>query len=636
MIAADIDSVLRAAVDLHRQNRFIEADRLYAAVLAQDPDHPDALHLSGLTARHLGDPVLALARLTRAVEQQPNFVAALLNLGNFLASRGRPEDALTRFRQAMAAQPDNVDLYLAAGAMLVNAGRPAAAAAYYQAAAALIPNHPTIQSNLGVALRGAGQAAGAVTWYRRALRVGGPNAVLLSNLGSLLRENKDCAAQPALRLAVALSPDVAVGYGNLAALSYDDGDFLAAEAGCRRSLLLQPDNPELWAHLGAALQFQGRMDASRAAHRLSAALAPTDSEHWNRLGVTEQCLGVATSAFDRALRIAPDKRVAGWHRSLARLGVGDLAGGWRDYEDGLEHGLRGFITPLPIALWRGESLADRTVLVRREQGVGDEIMFSSCLPDLQGQAGLCVLECSPRLKALFQRSFPGVLVVETDGLPEALARLETLGLAPYRQTGLASLPLYFRRSLKDFPPGRAWGLRPDPVQIKAWRARLDAAGPGLKIGFSWRSRQVHGKDNHLYSQSLDDWREVFRAPGTAFVSLQYDPSEAELDAARAAAGPDVKILSFPELDLTNDLDGAAALTAACDMVLSAASTVAVMGGAVGRPTWILTTPADWRRHGTEGYPWLPTSTCFVRSWRQGWSRTLADVAARLRTPHSVV
>jgi hypothetical protein len=51
-------------------------------------------------------------------------------------------------------------------------------------------------------------------------------------------------------------------------------------------------------------------------------------------------------------------------------------------------------------------VAGRWLLAYGEQGVGDEIMFASCLPELIASAGKVVIVCDPRLKTLFARSFP--------------------------------------------------------------------------------------------------------------------------------------------------------------------------------------------------------------------------------------
>ena len=65
-----------------------------------------------------------------------------------------------------------------------------------------------------------------------------------------------------------------------------------------------------------------------------------------------------------------------------------------------------------LAPWTGGSLKSKRLLVRAEQGVGDQIMFASLIPDLAARAraegGSVILECEPRLVPLFARSFPGV------------------------------------------------------------------------------------------------------------------------------------------------------------------------------------------------------------------------------------
>ena len=64
-----------------------------------------------------------------------------------------------------------------------------------------------------------------------------------------------------------------------------------------------------------------------------------------------------------------------------------------------------------LAAWTGDSLKKKRLLVRAEQGVGDQIMFAGLIPDLAARAkaegGSVMLECEPRLVPLFARSFPG-------------------------------------------------------------------------------------------------------------------------------------------------------------------------------------------------------------------------------------
>ncbi len=141
-------------------------------------------------------------------------------------------------------------------------------------------------------------------------------------------------------------------------------------------------------------------------------LRPGDAELHNNRAIALQDLGRFADAFasyDEALSLSPDYPLARFHRSLACLALGDFEPGWRDYESrllGTDVAARSRLYPR----WHGENIEERTILAYGEQGLGDEIMFASCLPDLIAAAGRCIIECAPRLQPLFKRSFPDAVV----------------------------------------------------------------------------------------------------------------------------------------------------------------------------------------------------------------------------------
>ena len=62
-------------------------------------------------------------------------------------------------------------------------------------------------------------------------------------------------------------------------------------------------------------------------------------------------------------------------------------------------------------LWDGKkSLNGKRILLWCEQGIGDTIMWSSCLSLVSSQAEHCILECQEKLVPLLERSFPNVEV----------------------------------------------------------------------------------------------------------------------------------------------------------------------------------------------------------------------------------
>jgi hypothetical protein len=120
---------------------------------------------------------------------------------------------------------------------------------------------------------------------------------------------------------------------------------------------------------------------------------------------------------------------------------------------------------------------------------------------------------------------------------------------------------------------------------------------------------------------------VLRVPGLVFVNLQYDRCDAELEAAERALG--VRVHRWTEVDLMNDLEETAALTAALDLVLSAPTSAGELAGALGIPTWRITGGRDWTMLGSDRRPWFPAMQ--VRRRRRGtpWEALLEEVAGQV-------
>jgi hypothetical protein len=254
-----------------------------------------------------------------------------------------------------------------------------------------------------------------------------------------------------------------------------------------------------------------------------------------------------------------------------------------------------------------------------EQGIGDVVLFACCLPDLAARAERLVLEVEPRLVALFARSFPDFEVVRQTDPPEKRASGADFQIA------IASLPRWLRPDLAAFPQHQEY-LRADAGARTRWLERLAALGPGLKVGILWRSALITA-DRQRYYSKIADWGPILRLPGLRFVNLQYGGGEADL--AHLDADLAARVESFPDLDLTTDIDESTALVAGLDLIISPFSTTAWLAGALGIPTWVMSQPGDWLQLGTDGFPWLPSVRIFIKPIGEGWPQVLEHVAAEL-------
>lgn len=310
---------------------------------------------------------------------------------------------------------------------------------------------------------------------------------------------------------------------------------------------------------------------------------------------------------------------------MRALREGRFDTGWADYEDRFEQGL-----PKPALAqprWRGEPLGGKRLLVHREQGVGDEILYASGVPDLLGACAHLELTCDARLEPLFRRSFPAAAL--HPGKPNALddaARLAALEVD--FQTPAGSAMRYLRDARERFP--RRAFLRADPARVAAWRARLDALGAGPKVGISWQG----GRDLlTLRRAPWSFWHALLtdgaaRSPRPVWVNLQYGDCRAQLDTFRRDWGVPVHDLG---IDLWRDLDQAAALLVALDRVLTVPNLNAHLAGAVGAATRVLFTAkwgCWWILRGEE-ILWYPDARVLARDAARPWDRIAADLGRDL-------
>lgn len=284
------------------------------------------------------------------------------------------------------------------------------------------------------------------------------------------------------------------------------------------------------------------------------------------------------------------------HALLAR---GALPAGWAADRE-LRRGRRPDRAPPGVPPWDGEApeLEGGRLLVWRDGGLGEELMFSSCLPDLAARGIAVTLECEPRLVALFARSFPSMRVVPAPSDHDAPAPPDCR-----RHIALTALPGFLRNSLEDFPAEGGW-LAADPERAALWQSRLAALGPGRTVGLCWRG----GTGGPTALSRLEQWESLLGQAGIHVVSLQYGPDGDEIAAAEQLFQRRIHV--WPDLDTTRDLEGVAALIAGLDLVISVPTMVSDLAGALGRPVWRCEWENDWATLGTGRRPWYPTMRLF--------------------------
>jgi tetratricopeptide (TPR) repeat protein len=179
--------LFKEALSLHAAGRIAEAERLYDAILAGEPDHAGALHHLGLVRVAQRRSEEALTLIGQALAVDPGMATAHYNLGTTLRGLGRDGEAVPAFERALALRPDYLAALVNLGSSLQALGRRDEAVASYERALAIDPAHAETLNNLGAAYAGLDRPEAAVGAYRRALAARPDYADARINLGKALR-----------------------------------------------------------------------------------------------------------------------------------------------------------------------------------------------------------------------------------------------------------------------------------------------------------------------------------------------------------------------------------------------------------------------------------------------------------------
>ncbi|MBS0333369.1 MAG: tetratricopeptide repeat protein [Proteobacteria bacterium] len=472
----------------------------------------------------------------------------------------------------------------------------------------------------------------AVRAFQSALARDPADLDALAGLGAALRGlGRTADAEAALRRALAIRPDHPAALRTLTGLLQLQSRFAEAIALADAALAADPQSGEAWLARGDSLMNQGKLEAALASYEPALGSSGAGLEAQVRTGMALGALGqaqAAVAAFDAALAAHPTAAAPRYQRGILRLSLRDFAEGWADYEArwrtprflAASRGLvpDGLVPRLAIAPTVAD-LAGKRVLLLGEQGIGDQIMFASMIPDLAAVAKHVICICEPRLVGLFGRAFPDVEV-----LSPTEARIEEGAVDLVLAMG--SLGHAFRRSAEAFP--RTAYLTPGEAARRRWAERLRPADGRLRVGLSWRGG-VAATRRDARSIPLADLSPVLEIPGCEFVSLQYGEVADEIDAWNRRGGPQLR--AFPP-DASHDGDDLAASVAAVDLVVSVQTAVVHVAGAVGRDALVLlpTTP-EWRyMQAGDTLPWYGAVRLIRQAEPGDWGAAVGEAAARVR------
>ncbi|MEM7543635.1 MAG: tetratricopeptide repeat protein [Pseudomonadota bacterium] len=611
------EQLVRRAASLCAAQDYRGAVTALRKACKERPDDPSVHYGLGDVLRRLGQFPQALKALHRAQRLGLREEDLFLAIAACYKGQGLLETAVQTLESAIETFPTAIGLHINLANAFLSLDRLEDAARAYTRALEINPSHPLVLTNLTRVLLSRRSYEAAATYGGRAIAAGARSAEIFADVAdALINLERFDEAEKLFSNAKRLGLVDASILNEQAILARARGDAEQAERYYRSALELSPDHFLVTTNLGALLGEGGRFDEAEALFDRAIEVHGNRARAHINKGVICARRGdyaAALNCYDAAERYfgaVDDERNQNrreWeelinNRASSKLALGEFESGWADHEYRWHDEV---LTPFEVlgdCLWQGKQSIDGRLLVGREQGIGDEIMFASIYPDVLAQHERVVFQCSRRLLPVMRRSFPMAEFLPADETRISWNSLRDSAVPGDRVVLAGSLPRFFRRAANEFTRDGRF-LQPDPESTAQWRERLNALGKGRKIGICWRGGvpKTHGAAR---STDLSAFYPLIENPNVKVISLQYKASAAELDQAKRDLG--FQLPHWP--DGIDEFEQHLNLISALDAVVSVDNSSVHAAGALGIETHLVLLDYTHWRWGARGARslWYPS------------------------------
>ena len=331
---------------------------------------------------------------------------------------------------------------------------------------------------------------------------------------------------------------------------------------------------------------------------------------------------LAFEKYDEALAIKPDYFLAIHNKALLLLAQENFHDGWCLY---LNRWKKNNNVKDYLITARAELVEipknNEYIYIWSEQGIGDQVLFSSMLNDFKKFTKNLIVSLDERLIPIYARSFENINFISKNTDPKKIEFS--------RHVPLGNLGLFVRKDISDFKNQQDRFLYPN-LQLKDRFAKEYKKNNRKLVGISWTS--INNKYAESKSINLDQFNKIFKKNHFDFVNLQYINSIEEISLVKKKYN--VNFYEANDIDKFNDLDSLLTLISACDFVITISNVTAHFAGAMGIKTFLLAPYGYgkmwyWAQEGKS--KWYPSLTVIHQKKIHGWDDVFEKLAAYLET-----
>ena len=278
----------------------------------------------------------------------------------------------------------------------------------------------------------------------------------------------------------------------------------------------------------------------------------------------------ALTCIDKAIAINFNKIEYHLIKAFILFNMGDYEKAWIEYEwrnKKNNEEIEKIKIIKKLEHWNGIS-NDKKLIIWGEQGLGDQILFSSALKEIVELNIQPTVIISKKMISVFKHSFPECRFISLS---------DSINLTDYGyQISIISLQKYFRKKLSDFNKIKI-------PYLSFTNNSIEILNKDNKIicGLSWKS--FNNEIGCEKSIPLEGLNEIFTNAKIKYLDIQYYPpnENEELNIDRN------KIEKIKNANFYENFELLVQVIDCCDIIVTCSNTTAHVAGAMGKKTYLL-------------------------------------------------
>lgn len=483
---------------------------------------------------------------------------------------------------------------------------------YFEKVKKLNNKLPQVFYNIGVCQNLLAQTNEAIKNFNKAISLKNNYIEPYIQLGQLLKKQNlfDEAITVYRKGLVNISKKESINI-NISELYYLKKDYELSISYAKEALKENINNYFANINIANCLMDQGKIKESIAELKKAQSIEPSSPMIYSNLGLCYRILGENKKSeenYKKAIQLNPNLHDAYFNLSHIQLSQNNFKEGWANYEH--RWGTQKKFTQkleFNIPQWN-ERLGFGRIVIWGEQGIGEQILFSSILPEIKNKFEKITIYISDKLVELFKKNFQDIEIYPiTTKINEEQFDYHL---------PICSLGKTFRKNLSDFPFSNQEKINNN----KTISNRI------LKCAISWKS--ANQDLEKFKSIQLEDLKEILKIDKIKFFNIQYTNEDNEVEEFKKKFG--VTIYKEKNLDTFNNIVQLTNFINTCDFVISVSNTNAHLSAYLGKPTLLLLPKTRgkfwyWENEINGTNLWYPSIIKFKQNIIGEWSHPINNL-----------